>query len=77
VFGIFRKLCSVFVRFFVISYAGVYLQLIIGLIGVFGLCCFIVVCVLGTFEVHVCVFPYVSFCTRFVYIFRVCFISFW
>jgi hypothetical protein len=54
------KLCNVFVRCFANSYAGAIFQLIICLMGVFGLCSFIVRCSFGTVG-FIFVFPCVFF----------------
>jgi hypothetical protein len=66
----------VLLNFFAISYAGAFFQLIIGLIGVFGLCSFIVACMHGAVGFMFVYFHMCSFCIMYTHCFGVCFISF-
>jgi hypothetical protein len=57
-YGRCRVLHNVFVQYFASSYAGAFFKLTVDLIGVFGLCSFIVA---RSNRVHICVSPYILF----------------
>jgi hypothetical protein len=68
-------LCNVFVKCFANSYAGAFLQLIIGLMGVFGLCSFIVPCKFGAVGFMFVYFHAFSFCMILLHCFSVWFMN--
>jgi hypothetical protein len=70
-------LCNIFVRYFASSYAGAFLQLIIGLIGVFSLCSFIVAWSFGAVGFVFIYFHLFSFGIILLHCVIIRFIAFW